>query len=288
VLLRFIGQSKNSCCFVWGFVLLYVHVTGHADRVFREMTKMEKQASNVVDLNAVVLGFVAYGTAEETIERLQARKTENRKIIADFVRANKDADWKKLQKPIKAAVEALSIGLVSDKVGLLGTIKTCIEYGIMPTTLNADRLRKAKTWTTLDGKIVPNGYEKKHAPKVEAATPSVETTTPATKLEAFQKAVDSLIPPEPITDKLIAASTKPVVTQKAAPKGDIPRPNVSGDSEAPISAREHCAILLDQLFKNESFRSEFAPILATMLDSNVGIVTRCLVESRDLFCKGGK
>jgi len=262
-------------------VLIYAHVTGHADRVFREMTKMEKQASNVVDLNAVVLGFVAYGTAEETIERLQTRKTESRKIIADFVRANKDADWKKLQKPIKAAVEALSIGLVSDKVGLLGTIKTCVEYGIMPTTLNADRLRKAKTWTTLDGKIVPNGYEKKHAPKVEAATP------PATKLEAFQKAVDSLIPPETTQDKPIAASAKPVVTQKAQVKGEVARPNVSSSDE-PLSPREHCAILLDQLFKNESFRSEFAPILATMLDSNVGIVTRCLVESRDLFCKGGK
>ena len=250
-----------------------------------------------VDFNAVVMGFVAYGTATETIERLQARKTENRKIIADFVRANKDADWKKLQKPIKAAVEALSIGLVSDKVGLLGTIKTCVEYGIMPTTLNADRLRKAKTWTTLDGKIVPNGYEKKHAPKVETttapATTAPATTAPATTAPATTTTTTTtpaiVETAQPIAQEPPkAASAKSVAAQKAQVKGEIPRPNVAGDSEAPISAREHCQILLDQLFKNDAFRSEFAPILAVMLDSNVGIVTRCLVESRDLFCKGGK
>jgi len=231
---------------------------------------MEKQ---VVDMGAVVRGFVAYAESSETIERAQSIRVESRKIVAEFIRTNKGTEWKRIQKPIKAAIDGIAVGIVKDKVGMLGVVKTCIEYSIMPTTLNADRLRKAKTWTTLEGKIVPNGYSKVHAPKPE--TPAATMATTATTAPAPTQTI-----PE-------AASAKPVAAQKTAAKGDIPRPNISSSDE-PLSPREHCAILLDQLFKNESFRSEFAPILATMLDSNVGIVTRCLVESRDLFCKGGK
>ena len=235
---------------------------------------MEKQASNVIDMGAIVRGFVAYAESSETIERAQSVRFESRKIVADFVRANHDKEWKKIQKPIKVAIDGIAVGLVKDKVGLLGVVKTCIAYGIMPTTLNADRLRKAKTWTDLNGKIIPNGYEKKHAEKPATAAPTTPTT-PAT--------------PEAAPAKPVAAPAKPVAAQKDAVKGEVPRPNVSS-SEEPISAREHCAILLDQLFKNESFRSEFAPILAVMLDSNVATVTRCLVEARDAMLngKGGK
>jgi hypothetical protein len=172
----------------------------------------------------------------------------------------------------------------------LGVIRTCLEYQILPTDRNADRLRKARTWTALNGhgKVNPNWVDPK-ASTIAPTTPASEekpAPAPATKLEAFQKAVESLIPPTtPEAPK--AASTKPATPQKATAKGEIARPNISS-TEEPLSPHEHCALLLDQLFKNDAFRGEFAPILATMLDSNVGIVTRCLVESRDLFCKGGK
>jgi len=265
----------------------------------REM-KMEKQATvNIVDMGAIVRGFVAYAESSETIERAQSIRVESRKIVAEFIRAHQGKEWKKIQEPIKAAIDGIAVGIVRDKVGMLGVIKTCIEYSIMPTTLNADRLRKAKTWTDLNGKIIPNGYNKVHAPKPETTTPTTPTapttptvpTTPTapTKLEAFQKAVDSLIPPI-VQEPSKAAPIKPATPQKTAVKGDVPRPNVSGDSEPPISPREHCAILLDQLFKNDAFRSEFAPILAMCLDSSVATVTRCLVEARDAMLngKGGK
>jgi len=249
---------------------------------------MEKQASNAVDLNVIVRGFVAYAESSETIERAQSIRVESRKIVAEFIRANQGKEWKKTQKPIKAAIDGIAVGIVKDKAGMLGVVKTCIEYGIMPTTLNADRLRKAKTWTTLEGKIIPNGYNKVHAPKPETTTATATATAPAS-VETTPTPTPTPTPTQPTTpEPPIVASAKPVVTQKAQVKGDIPRPNVSGDSEAPISAREHCTILLDQLFKNDAFKAEFAPILAVMLDSNVGIVTRCLVEARDLFCKGGK
>jgi len=78
---------------------------------------------------------------------------------------------------------------------------------------------------------------------------------------------------------------KPVTAQKASEPVHPLTSNVSS-SEAPISPREHCGILLDQLFKNEAFRSEFAPILAMCLDSNVATVTRCLVEARDAMLNG--
>jgi hypothetical protein len=221
----------------------------------REM-KMEKQATvNIVDMGAIVRGFVAYAESSETIERAQSIRFESRKIVADFVRANHDKEWKKIQKPIKAAIDGIAIGLVKDKVGLLGVVKTCIDYGIMPTTLNADRLRKAKTWTDLNGKIIPNGYNKVHAEKPEATAPTA-TATMATMATA------TTAPTATATTATPAAPAKPVAAQKDAVKGEVPRSNVSGDSEPPISPREHCGILLDQLFKNDAFRSEFAPILA--------------------------
>jgi hypothetical protein len=246
---------------------------------------MEKQASNTVDMGAIVRGFVAYAESTETIERAQSVRFESRKIVADFVRANHGKDWKKIQKPIKAAIDGIAVGLVKDKIGLLGVVKTCIEYSIMPTTLNADRLRKAKTWISVDGKSIPNGYNKVHAEKPALAPEA--PPAPTSKLESFQKAVDALLPPETAPEGPKVVPVKPATPQKSVGKGEVVRVNVSGDSEAPISSREHCAILLDQLFKNDAFRAEFAPILATMLDSNVATVTRCLVESRDLFCKGG-
>lgn len=260
---------------------------------------MEKQVA--VDIVDAVKAMNGYAALQESVERMNQKKGELRLVIVPFIKANmgKDKWTKQLNKQVKDAIESIPVGLCSDKVGLLGVIKTCCEYGIMPTTVNANRLRKLnKTWTTVEGKIIPNGYEKVHAEKPTPALTEAEAEKIVDKqIEAMdkeetKKATTSLNKVENAlglaTMTSDPAPAKPVAAQKAQVKGDVPRPNVSGDSEAPISPREHCAILLDQLFKNESFRSEFAPILATMLDSNVGIVTRCLVESRDLFCKGGK
>ena len=252
---------------------------------------MNAQVKELSPVEAFVTDCLAYSSNAIRITALKEEQAglvstngELRKAIVPFFKEHKDDKWTKLGKDIKAAIIAAE---VKDVDGLLGVLKTSFEYGILPTEQNADRLRKRETWISWSGVVVPNTYGKVHKPKEETPSPQTDAApTPPAKLEAFQKAVDSLIPP--IVQEPTKAATKPTTPQKDAVKGDVPRPNVSGDSEAPISAREHCTILLDQLFKNESFRSEFAPILATMLDSNVGTVTRCLVESRDLFCKGGK
>ena len=285
---------------------------------------MEKQ---VIDFGAVVRGIVTYAASNETIERATQARFESRKIVADFVRAAHGMEWKKIQKPIKSAIESLAIGIVSDKNGLLGVIKTCCEYGIMPTTLNADRLRKAKTWTDLNGKVIPNGYGKVHTKEgagkklaasniqtdsvplnalalatmqpganVPAAPVQTVSAPISQKIEAMQANVDAVFGTarpttqtqtitQPQTPPKVP-STKPVTPQKTETKVVPLHANISGDSEAPISSREHCALLLDQLFKNDAFRGEFAPILAMCLDSNVATVTRCLVEARDAMLNG--
>jgi hypothetical protein len=323
-------------------VLVYCHVTGHADRVFTRVIIMSSE-TNKID-GAFMDSFEAYANDSKAVSELKTRLENARLVLEPVIRQHKipvgdNKAWKEKRALFYPIVKELGwprgdddIPGEEDKVeakraeariaAWLGVIRTCLEYQILPTDRNADRLRKARTWTALNGngKVNPNwvdpkaptpslteaeaekivdkqieAIDKKETKKAAASLNQVEnaldlatmTTPPATKLEAFQKAVDSIIPPESVTDKPIAASTKPTTSQKAQVKGDIPRPNVSSSDE-PLSPREHCAILLDQLFKNDAFRGEFAPILATMLDSNVGIVTRCLVESRDLFCKGGK
>lgn len=254
---------------------------------------MEKQA---IDFSAVVRGIVTYAASNETIERATQARFESRKIVADFVRTAHGMEWKKVSKQVKAAIDSLAVGIVADKNGLLGVIKTCCEYGIMPTTLNADRLRKAKTWTDLNGKVIPNGYGKVHTkegagqkakPLESASVQAVSAPLNALALATMQPGANvatPAVPPASNTGK--AVSAKPVTAQKADTPIHPISSNVSGDSEAPISPREHCAILMDQLFKNEAFRSEFAPILAMCLDSNVATVTRCLVEARDAMLNG--
>ena len=76
---------------------------------------MSKQASsNVIDFGAVVRGIVTYAASSETIERAQSARFESRKIVADFVRQAHGMEWKKVSKQVKAAIEALAVGIVSD------------------------------------------------------------------------------------------------------------------------------------------------------------------------------
>jgi hypothetical protein len=246
---------------------------------------MNKQATNAIDFSAAIRGIVTYAASNETIERATQARFESRKIVADFVRMAHGMEWKTIQKPIKSAIESLAVGIVSDKNGLLGVIKTCCEYSIMPTTLNADRLRKAKTWTDLNGKIIPNGYGKVHTKEGagQKAKPveldGLKTdSAPIAPIVQTQTTAPAQTPPK-------VPSVKPVATQKQ-PETIHPLTSNVSSSDAPISPREHCGILLDQLFKNEAFRSEFAPILAMCLDSNVATVTRCLVEARDAMLNG--
>jgi hypothetical protein len=307
-------------------MLLYVYVTGHADRVFMRDKTMSNETYNIEP--SFMDSFEAYANDSKAVSELRTRLENARLVLEPVIRQHKipvgdNKAWKEKRALFYPTVKELewpqdddAIPGEEDKVeakraeariaAWLGVIRTCLEYQILPTDKNADRLRKAKTWTGLNGngKINPNWVD----PKAPAAPPIVETPAPAMSMEEAEKIVDKQIEAmdKEETKKATTslnkvenalglatmtsdpAPAKPATPQKAAAKGDVPRPNVSGDSEAPISPREHCMILLDQLFKNDAFKAEFAPILAVMLDSNVGIVTRCLVESRDLFCKGGK
>lgn len=237
---------------------------------------MEKQA---IDFNASVRGIVTYAASSETIERAQSARFESRKVVADFVRTMHDKQWKTISKPIKAAIDSLAVGIVADKVGLLGVIKTCCEYSIMPTTLNADRLRKAKTWTTLEGKVIPNGYGKVHTkPGAGQKAPAqldaskTATTTPATTTPATTTSKTQTTPKVP--------SASPATAQKTEDKVHPLTSNVSSTDE-PLSSREDFKVKMIHLFKNETFRDEYCTLLATMLDIEKATLTRCMFQACD-------
>jgi hypothetical protein len=253
---------------------------------------MNTQTKEISPVEAFVTDCLAYSGNAVRIAALKEEQAglvsangELRKKIVPFFKEHKDEKWSSLGKSIKAAIIAAG---VNDVDGLLGVLKTSFEYNILPTEQNADRLRKRESWVSWSGMVVPNTYGKVHKPKEETAPISQ-------KIEAMQANVDAVfgtasptIQTQTITQPKTpskAVSVKPVTPQKSEPPIHPLTSNISS-SEEPISAREHCGILLDQLFKNEAFRSEFAPILAMCLDSNVATVTRCLVEARDAMLNG--
>lgn len=273
---------------------------------------MEKQA---IDFSAAIRGVVTYASSSETIERAQSARFESRKVVVDFVRMAHDQQWKTISKPIKAAIDSLAVGIVADKVGLLGVIKTCCEYSIMPTTLNADRLRKAKTWTTLEGKTVPNSYGKVHTKsgagkKAPAQLDASKTATAATPTDADEKKANAIIAAierqidreddekmkqiGAVGNALALATMQrgagqtapkaPSVSATTAQKASEPvhplTSNVSS-TDAPLSAREHFKVLFNQMSKNETFRGEYCDILALMLDVEKSTLTRCMVQAAD-------
>lgn len=243
---------------------------------------MEKQ---VIDFGMVVRAFNAYASAGDMIERAQNIKMESRKAIVEFIRAHAGKEnWtSELNAQVKADIDAMPPGICTDKTGLLGVIKTCCEYSIMPTTVNANRLRKKhKTWTDLNGKSVPNTYEKKHKDKPTASTTPATPATPlnALALATMQPGAATPATPTPTPTPASKASTKPTTPQKSETPTHPLNSNVSSP-DAPISAREHFGILFTQMLKNETFRGEYTEILAMMLDIDKATLTRCMVQARD-------
>lgn len=266
---------------------------------------MNKQANEVT--LSFVESFESYASDSKAIGELKNRLEDARKILEPVIRAHKipvddNKAWKEkrviffplvqaLELPIDDNGNKMDINAISQTerkkmdarvAAWLGVIRTCLEYQILPTDKNADRLRKAKIWTGLNGngKMNPNWVDPK-ASKIEA--PVIQETTSVQTVPALPVVTETKGEPKTPTK---APSVSAVTPQKTEGKTHPLVSNVSGDSEAPISPREHCGILLDQLFKNEAFRSEFAPILAMCLDSNVATVTRCLVEARDAMLNG--
>ena len=245
---------------------------------------MNVQAKEISPVEAFVTDCLAYSGNAVRIAALKEEQAglvsangELRKKIVPFFKEHQGDKWSSLGKSIKAAIIAAG---VKDVDGLLGVLKTSFEYNILPTEQNADRLRKRETWVSWSGVVVPNTYGKVHKnniPEQPMGVPATTQTAPTSTIPEATKAQPQTTPKVP--------STKATTPQKTETAIAPLHSNVSS-TDAPISSQEHCGILLDQLFKNEAFRSEFAPILAMCLDSNVATVTRCLVEARDAMLNG--
>lgn len=246
---------------------------------------MSKQATNnVIDFGAVVRGIVTYAASSETIERAQSARFESRKIVADFVRHAHGMEWKKVSKQVKAAIDSLAVGIVADKQGLLGVIKTCVDYGIMPTTLNADRLRKAKNWTDINGKIVANTYNKVHTKegagqKAKSVELNASKTVDVAPVQETTKTQPQTTPKVP--------SVKPTTPQKTETPTAPLHANVSSSDE-PLSAREHFATLWMQIVKNETFKLEFIDMMAASLEVSRATLTNVMWQSAEQIIRGVK
>ena len=123
--------------------------------------------TNTDDLTVFVAMALAYASAIEQASDLKAKAENLREQMLPILKAHEKEEWKTLGKKIKAALVAAK---VSDINGKLGVFKTCFEYKIMPTTFNADRLRKMKTWVAWSGFNTTNKYEAKHVQKPTAIT----------------------------------------------------------------------------------------------------------------------
>ena len=181
-------------------------------------------------VNEVTITFVekfeAYVTDSKSMGELKARLEDARKILEPVIRAHRipiepKAEnvkaWKVKREiflPLVQELEwpALDEDDVQDEklkalkkkadariVAWLGVIKTCLELQILPTDKNADRLRKARVWTGLNGngKVNPNWVDpkaKKPEPEPDAANDEeaeMQTDALIAKIEAQIKKEDS-------------------------------------------------------------------------------------------------
>jgi len=268
--------------------------------------------------------FSGYYASNKLLTEAKGKREACRQFLEPVIKANKIPAgdlkaWKAKQPEFKAAFVALEtpkdddgkprIDLAPEEIkqlecrvkAWLGVLRTCLEYQILPTDKNADRLRKAKVWTGLNGngKANPNWKPKEET----ASTPTVPASSPVLpamdaekvvgkQIEAMdkaetKKAAAALDKVPNALDLATMAPSKATAPQRDAAKGEIPRANVN-NNDAPIHPIEHCSLLLDQLTKNEAFREVYAPILALMLEVDKATLTRCIVQARDELMRGAK
>lgn len=262
---------------------------------------MRDKAMNTQDNNAVTVSFVdsfqSYAADSKRLGELKTRLEDTRKILEPVIRAHKipiapkaenNKAWKEKREifyPLVKELEwpAIDEDVVQDElfkkhkrqaeariVAWLGVIRTCLEYQILPTDKNADRLRKAKVWVGLNGngKINPNRVDP--APTTAPTTTAPATTAPTVTAPTANQTQTTTKAPS------VSATTP----QKAEDKVHPLTSNVSS-TDAPLSAREHFKVLFNQLTKNETFREEYCGILALMLDVEKSTLTRCMVQAAD-------
>lgn len=254
----------------------------------KTMTKQDKIEEGVI----FAVAFDTYYVNNKAVEDAKTKREDARKLLEPVIRAHKipvgdNKAWKALQPEFNKAflmlewptdddgkqvelddISETALKQVKAKVAAwLGVLRTCLEYQILPTDKNADRLRKAKVWTGLNGngKMNPNWVDP-NAPKVE---PTPATAPTATAPTARQTQTTTKV-----------ASVKAATAQKSEDKVHPLTSNVSSN-DAPLSAREHFKVLFNQMTKNEVFREEYCGILALMLDVEKATLTRCMIQAND-------
>jgi hypothetical protein len=234
---------------------------------------LEKEVT--VTLAGVVNNMLEYASNSDVVVEAQAKAIAARANLVKGLKQLKETSWKKVSTEVKEVIEASSI---KDKVGALGALKTAFEYRILPNTLNADRLRKAATWTSFEGKTVPNTYGKVH-----------------TKPGAGQKA--SVINAAPQPAPVVPTGTKPDASVPTAPakmvnakptedeKPDVVRETVSHEIAPDLTPFEHWKILFDQ-FMGHGVTTHYTVGLAKILNIPAPVLAKAIGQAKaDLMAK---
>ncbi len=189
--------------------------------------------SNELSATLFVKNALGYADAQQAMADLKTKSDDCAHAMLPFLKANAKEDWKILGKAIKEALIALNI---PDINGKLGAFKTCFEKQIMPTQVNADRLRKAETWISWTGKTIPNSYTAKHADaKANQPKPDMTKTIEAVKA-VIQSQIDG-------PHQFVPSAPK--ATEK---KGEIARPNVTASDT--LTTSEYWDTLYGQFIKH--------------------------------------
>jgi hypothetical protein len=174
-------------------------------------------------LRKLIGDMLLFAEAQDVLTDLAKAAIEARAmLIENFKRAPKEWTWDKVKDEVKTLVDAAPI---KDKVGALGALKTAFEYKILPVTLNADRLRKLKSWTDWTGKPVANSYGKVHTKpgagqKSQTITNAIvppAAPTPIANAIAGQ-IMDKPVVPDAVVVQNVDKPIPPVVTLPPAQK----------------------------------------------------------------------
>lgn len=177
-----------------------------------------------------VKNAMGYADTIKGISDLKAKQTAYKDALIPFFKAHENDDWKTLGPIVKDALIKAEMADVTSKHGAL---KTCFEKKIMPTDSHADRLRKADTWISWTGKVVPNTYKAKHV-DAKANQPKPDMTK---TIEAVKTAIQTA-----------SAPTSASAVKATEKKGEIARPNVTASDS--LTTSEYWDTLYAQFMKH--------------------------------------
>jgi hypothetical protein len=281
------------------------------DEANKIIDTLEATTPKPLTLKKLIGDMLLFAESQDVMTELARAAIEARAmLINNFKQAPAEWTWDKVKGEVKELIEASPI---KDKTGALGAMKTCFEYRILPVTLNADRLRKLKSWSSWEGKPIANTYGKVHTkpgagqkakvePPAQPNLPDASTIVPAALANAIvppaaQTPVANAIAGQrvdkPVT--VLPAAQKPATVQKPAGASAVPlsevKPltaNVNGTDPDELSPFEHWGVMFDQ-FMRHGVTAHYVKALGHVLNVKPDALALAMGQARkDLMTQAEK